>query len=96
MEQSIVDLIRHLDNKKDEAIVRTFKMIAKEFSKAFSELVPEGKAKLVIQRVRSLRGSIFVVVLNLPHRTTATAHRMERTSQRPWMRFLTLVRMRVI
>jgi structural maintenance of chromosome 3 (chondroitin sulfate proteoglycan 6) len=38
--------------KKDEAIKNTFKGIAKNFSKVFSELVPGGKAELVILRGR--------------------------------------------
>jgi structural maintenance of chromosome 3 (chondroitin sulfate proteoglycan 6) len=47
---SIEDLIQHLDLKKDEAIRTTFKSIAKNFSIVFSELVPGGKAQLVIQK----------------------------------------------
>ena len=47
--RSILDLIEHLDNKKDEAIDRTFKTIAKHFSDVFSQLVPGGKGILVIQ-----------------------------------------------
>jgi chromosome segregation ATPase len=46
---SIVDLIAHLDAKKDEAIERTFKTIAKHFSEVFQELVPGGKAMLVME-----------------------------------------------
>jgi cell division protein FtsB len=47
--EAIMDLIKHLDMKKDEAIERTFKTIAKHFSEVFSELVPGGKATLVIK-----------------------------------------------
>ena len=46
--KSIEDLIKHLDQKKDEAIRRTFKGIAKQFSTVFAELVPGGKGTLVI------------------------------------------------
>jgi structural maintenance of chromosome 3 (chondroitin sulfate proteoglycan 6) len=46
--QSILELIQHLDNKKDEAINRTFKQIARNFSEVFAELVPGGKATLVL------------------------------------------------
>lgn len=58
---SILELIAHLDMKKDEAIERTFKTIAKHFSEVFSELVPGGKATLVIEtrkvrRDRTTRG----------------------------------------
>jgi structural maintenance of chromosome 3 (chondroitin sulfate proteoglycan 6) len=44
----ILGLIKHLDNKKDEAIQRTFKQIAKHFSTVFAELVRGGKATLVM------------------------------------------------
>lgn len=47
--ESIMDLIQHLDQKKDEAIERTFKGIAKQFSTVFAELVPGGKGTLVIE-----------------------------------------------
>jgi hypothetical protein len=47
--QSILELIKHLDDQKDEAITRTFRMVAKQFSKAFAELEHGGKAKLIIE-----------------------------------------------
>lgn len=47
--EAIMELIEHLDQKKHEAIERTFKGIAKHFSTVFSELVPNGKGSLVIQ-----------------------------------------------
>ena len=49
---SILQLIDHLDQKKDEAIERTFKQIAQHFSAVFSELVEGGKGTLVIQTRR--------------------------------------------
>ena len=49
---SIMDLIDHLDMKKDEAIERTFKQIAQHFSAVFAEIVPGGKGQLVIQTRR--------------------------------------------
>lgn len=51
-----MDLIKHLDLKKDEAIERTFKTIAKHFSEVFAELVPGGKATLVIE-TKKVRGA---------------------------------------
>lgn len=54
--QAILDLIDHLDLKKDEAINRTFKGIAKHFSTVFSELVPDGKGTLVIQTRKAGEG----------------------------------------
>jgi structural maintenance of chromosome 3 (chondroitin sulfate proteoglycan 6) len=47
---SIRDLIRHLDQRKDEAIERTFKQVSREFASIFSQLVPAGKGRLIIQR----------------------------------------------
>ncbi|KAL8313911.1 hypothetical protein RB593_007845 [Gaeumannomyces tritici] len=48
--QSIEELINHLDQKKDEAIERTFKQVSQEFSRIFELLVPAGQGRLVIQR----------------------------------------------
>ena len=48
--QSIEGLIDHLDQKKDEAIERTFKQVSKEFANVFEKLVPAGKGRLLIQR----------------------------------------------
>ncbi len=55
--QSILDLIEHLDQKKDEAINRTFKGIAKHFSAVFKKLVKNGSARLTISRKAAGEGS---------------------------------------
>lgn len=47
---SIHDLIRHLDQRKDEAIERTFKQVAKYFEEVFEKLVPAGRGRLIIQK----------------------------------------------
>ncbi len=52
-EQHITDLITVLDQRKDEAIERTFKGVARHFTEVFGELVPNGKASLVMQRKRT-------------------------------------------
>jgi structural maintenance of chromosome 3 (chondroitin sulfate proteoglycan 6) len=49
-QKSIRDLIEVLDQRKDEAIERTFKQVSKNFSEVFEKLVPAGKGRLVIQR----------------------------------------------
>eukprot|EP01126_Amoeba_proteus_P045540 TRINITY_DN5103_c0_g1_i12.p1 TRINITY_DN5103_c0_g1~~TRINITY_DN5103_c0_g1_i12.p1 ORF type:complete len:879 (-),score=294.76 TRINITY_DN5103_c0_g1_i12:265-2832(-) len=49
-ENAIKDLIKVLDQKKDAAIERTFKMVAKFFSEVFAELTGEGAAQLVMQK----------------------------------------------
>lgn len=48
--KSIDDLIANLDMRKDEAIERTFKQVAKNFEEVFEKLVPAGRGKLIIQR----------------------------------------------
>lgn len=47
--EAINKLIESLDQRKDEAIARTFKQVAKNFSDIFAELVPGGKASLIIK-----------------------------------------------
>lgn len=49
-QQSIEELITVLDQRKDEAIERTFKQVSKEFATVFEKLVPAGRGRLVIQR----------------------------------------------
>jgi structural maintenance of chromosome 3 (chondroitin sulfate proteoglycan 6) len=48
--KSIESLIDILDQRKDEAIERTFKQVSKAFSEVFVQLVPAGRGMLVIQR----------------------------------------------
>ena len=47
--EAIAEMIKTLDQRKNEAIERTFQGAAKNFQNVFSELVPQGKAKLVMQ-----------------------------------------------
>lgn len=55
-ESKIRELIAALDMRKNEAIERTFKGVAKEFREVFAELVPGGKGELVMQTRRTVRG----------------------------------------
>ncbi|EPQ54966.1 structural maintenance of chromosome protein 3 [Gloeophyllum trabeum ATCC 11539] len=48
--ESIQDLVQVLDQRKDEAIERTFKQVASNFEEVFEQLVPAGRGKLIIQR----------------------------------------------
>ncbi|RKP39869.1 putative chromosome segregation protein SudA [Dimargaris cristalligena] len=48
--KAIEDLIQVLDQRKDEAIERTFKQVAKYFVEVFEKLVPSGKGQLIMQR----------------------------------------------
>ncbi|KZT22156.1 RecF/RecN/SMC protein [Neolentinus lepideus HHB14362 ss-1] len=48
--ESIQDLVQVLDQRKDEAIERTFKQVASNFEDVFEKLVPAGRGKLIIQR----------------------------------------------
>jgi structural maintenance of chromosome 3 (chondroitin sulfate proteoglycan 6) len=52
--QSIHELVELLDRRKDEAIARTFKGVAKHFKEVFQELVPEGKADLLMKGGKSV------------------------------------------
>lgn len=47
---SIRELIDVLDQRKDEAIARTFRQVSREFANIFERLVPAGKGRLIIQR----------------------------------------------
>ena len=47
---AIKKLLNHLDLKKDEAIMTTFRSVQKHFAVVFKELVPLGKGCLVLQR----------------------------------------------
>ncbi|KAL3424950.1 RecF/RecN/SMC N terminal domain-containing protein [Phlyctema vagabunda] len=49
-QSSIQELVEVLDQRKDEAIERTFKQVSKEFATIFERLVPAGRGRLVIQR----------------------------------------------
>jgi structural maintenance of chromosome 3 (chondroitin sulfate proteoglycan 6) len=48
--ESIQELIETLDQRKDEAIERTFKQVSKYFEEVFETLVPAGKGVLVMQK----------------------------------------------
>ncbi|KAF8073454.1 structural maintenance of chromosome protein 3 [Lyophyllum atratum] len=47
---SIEELVEVLDQRKDEAIERTFKQVASNFEEVFEQLVPAGRGRLIIQR----------------------------------------------
>ncbi|KAF2822936.1 RecF/RecN/SMC protein [Ophiobolus disseminans] len=48
--KSIENLIDVLDQRKDEAIARTFRQVAQAFKEVFQELVPVGQGRLIINR----------------------------------------------
>ncbi|EGE09251.1 chromosome segregation protein sudA [Trichophyton equinum CBS 127.97] len=48
--KSIDELIMILDQRKDEAIERTFKQVSREFARIFEKLAPAGRGRLIIQR----------------------------------------------
>ncbi|KAL9651690.1 hypothetical protein ABK040_009305 [Willaertia magna] len=50
--KAIEDLIQVLDRRKDEAIERTFKQVAKNFKEIFQTLVPGGKASLTMKTAK--------------------------------------------
>ena len=47
---SIQELIDVLDQRKDEAIERTFKQVSRNFEDVFEKLVPAGRGRLIMQR----------------------------------------------
>ncbi|KAI5787050.1 RecF/RecN/SMC [Peziza echinospora] len=49
-QSSIEELIQVLDQRKDEAIERTFRQVSKDFASIFEKLVPAGTGRLIIQR----------------------------------------------
>lgn len=53
---SIEELVQVLDQRKDEAIERTFKQVSKEFAGVFEKLVPAGRGRLVIQKRADRQG----------------------------------------
>lgn len=48
--EAIQDLIKTLDQRKEEAIERTFKQVSKNFEEVFSKLVPAGRGRLIMQK----------------------------------------------
>lgn len=48
--ESIQELIEVLDQRKDEAIERTFKQVSKNFEEVFARLVPAGRGRLIMQK----------------------------------------------
>jgi structural maintenance of chromosome 3 (chondroitin sulfate proteoglycan 6) len=52
----IKELIEVLDQRKDEAIERTFKQVAQNFRAVFKELVADGSGQLVMQKKRGTDG----------------------------------------
>jgi structural maintenance of chromosome 3 (chondroitin sulfate proteoglycan 6) len=54
---AIRQLIASLDNRKDADILRTFKGVSKYFAEVFAELVPGGRASLVMLKASSVNGN---------------------------------------
>ena len=78
--ESIRDLVNVLDQRKDEAIERTFKQVAKNFEEVFEKLVPAGRGRLIIQKRIDQVRKLFVVLVFL-----AGAKLLGRTRMR-WKR----------
>lgn len=66
--KSIVDLIEHLDRKKEQAIQGTFDKVSKHFSRIFEQLVPPGRGELIVlgdrQHVDQMTGVAIKVSFN--------------------------------
>lgn len=59
---SIQELIDVLDQRKDEAIERTFKQVSKNFGEIFEKLVPAGRGRLIMQRKIDQVSALLVVL----------------------------------
>ena len=77
--QSIEELVQVLDQRKDEAIERTFKQVASNFEEVFEKLVPAGKGRLIIQRRID---QVCVCYLGLSDFLFLTLFRMRKTSRK--------------
>ncbi|BGP54977.1 Structural maintenance of chromosomes protein 3 [Rhodotorula sphaerocarpa] len=55
-QNSILELIDVLDARKDEAIERTFKQVAKNFDEVFEKLVPSGRGRLIMLKRQQDKG----------------------------------------
>ncbi|GAA5914010.1 hypothetical protein JCM8208_005919 [Rhodotorula glutinis] len=55
-QESIEELIGVLDARKDEAIERTFKQVAKNFAEVFEKLVPTGRGRLLMMQRQLEKG----------------------------------------
>jgi len=59
--QTILNLIDRIDRKKGEIFMNTFSQISKNFSEIFSELSPEGTARLILENPeRPLDGGLEI------------------------------------
>jgi structural maintenance of chromosome 3 (chondroitin sulfate proteoglycan 6) len=47
---AIVELLAHMEQVKDEAILKTFKSVAQHFAETFQELVPQGRGLLKLMK----------------------------------------------
>eukprot|EP01086_Lenisia_limosa_P012780 TRINITY_DN41371_c0_g1_i1.p1 TRINITY_DN41371_c0_g1~~TRINITY_DN41371_c0_g1_i1.p1 ORF type:complete len:644 (+),score=238.31 TRINITY_DN41371_c0_g1_i1:261-1934(+) len=56
--KSIDDLVKVLDQRKDEAIERTYKGVAKNFAEVFKEMIPKGKASMHMVRAKNDEGGL--------------------------------------
>lgn len=80
--ESIEDLVQVLDQRKDEAIERTFKQVAKNFEEVFEKLVPAGRGRLIIQRRIDQVSSHYLVKCQMADH----ARRMRRSTMRQKIR----------
>jgi structural maintenance of chromosome 3 (chondroitin sulfate proteoglycan 6) len=54
--ESIQELIEVLDQRKDEAISRTFRQVSRYFEEVFSTLVPAGRGRLLMLKKLDMKG----------------------------------------
>lgn len=63
--KSIHELMATLDQRKDEAIGRTFRQVSKYFEEVFEKLVPAGRGRLIMQKnIDEVRFFLAIIVHN--------------------------------
>ena len=78
---SIEELVDVLDQRKDEAIERTFKQVASNFEEVFEKLIPAGRGRLIIQR-RIDQVSTFLEIIKIISFNFMSYDRMRRLTRR--------------
>lgn len=69
--ESIEHLMKVLEKRKNEAIIRSFKTVSIGFAKVFEKLVPEGRGRLVIMKKKNVMpGNTFSLSQVPPQATT--------------------------
>eukprot|EP00923_Selenidium_pygospionis_P001523 GHVN01002223.1.p1 GENE.GHVN01002223.1~~GHVN01002223.1.p1 ORF type:complete len:846 (-),score=134.52 GHVN01002223.1:548-3085(-) len=75
-EASIVELMESLDQQKDDTLLRTFENVNKHFGRVFGELVPRGRAALILKKMNDSE-------IEKLHRQQTEANEIEKGATKP-------------